>query len=182
MKIVFVLFVSALFVAGCNSSAQDATAAREEIKLLEDSISVVSMKLELGEKIDISVKQRLINKLASYYQAFPEDDHAPEYLDKLHMVFVGEGDYKTAMQYADTLIKNYKNYINRAMVLESAANAYDMFIAPRDTSKVRYYNNLLLEENPKMNKEKREEILYRMKYLDLTIDEFIEFQINIESK
>lgn len=180
MKIIFLLSLPVLLLVGCNTSAQDAEQSRGDIKLLEDSISVASMKLELGEKIDDAMKQRLIDKLVNYYQSFPEDEYAPEYLDKLHMVAVGEQDYETAMKYADTLIKNYKGYINRAMVLESMANAYDMFILPRDTSKVRYYNDLLLKENPKMDKEKREEILYRMKYLDLTIDEFIEFQINTE--
>lgn len=182
MKTIFLLFISTLLLVGCNSSAQDAVQSREDIKLLEDSISVASMKLELGEKIDVAMKQRLIEKLINYYQTFPEDQYAPEYLDKLHMVAVGEQDYNTAMKYADTLINNYKDYINRAMVLESMANAYDMFIVPRDTSKVRYYNNLLLKENPKMDKAKREEILYRMKYLELTIDEFIEFQINTQAK
>lgn len=182
MKIIFTLFVSALLLVGCNSSAQDAVAVREEIKLLEDSISVVSLKLEFGQKVDVSTKQRLIDKLNSYYQSFPEDEYTPEYLDKLHMISVGEGDYKTAVRYADTLIKNYKDYVNRAMVLESMANAYDMFILPRDTSKVRYYNDLLIKENPKMAKEKKEEILFRMKHLELTIDEFIDFQINMQMK
>ena len=41
------------------------------------------------------------------------------------------------------------------MILESMANAYDMFIQPRDISKVQQYNNMLLKENPKMDKEKR---------------------------
>jgi len=182
MKLFFLVSIVALLLLGCNSTAQDAVQSREEIKSLEDSISVASLKLELGEKLDASMKQRLIDKLVYYYQTFPEDQYAPEYLDKLHMIAVGERDYKTAMNYADTLINNYKDYVNRAMVLESMANAYDMFILPRDTSKVRYYNNLLLKENPKMNKEKREEILYRMKYLDLTIEEFIEFQMNTQTK
>ena len=63
------------------------------------------------------------------------------------------------------------------MILESMANAYDMFIQPRDISKVKQYNNMLLKENPKMDKEKREEIEFRMKHIDLTIDQLIDLQI-----
>lgn len=182
MKAILLLFISGILFVGCNSSAQDAVTYRESIKSLEDSLSVASLKLQPGEKMDVQMKQRLINKLVYYYQNFPEDKYAPEYLDKLHMIAVGERDYETAMKYADTLINNYKDYINRSMVLESMANAYDMFILPRDTSKVRYYNDLLLKENPDMDKDKREEIQYRMKHLDLTIDEFIDFQINSQTK
>src|SRR5690606_13335218 len=102
-------------IVGCNSSAQDAVQCREDIKSLEDSLSVASLKLQPGEKLDVQMKQRLIDKLTHYYQSFPKDKYAPEYLDKLHMIAVGERDYVTAMNYADTLINNYKDYINRAM-------------------------------------------------------------------
>lgn len=182
MKAILSLFISGILFVGCNSSAQDAVKCREDIKSLEDSLSVASLKLQPGEKLDVQMKERLINKLVHYYQSFPEDKYAPEYLDKLHMIAAGERDYVTAMKYADTLINNYKDYINRAMVLESMANAYDMFIVPRDTSKVRFYNDILLKENPEMDMDKRDEILYRMKHLDLTIDEFIDFQINSQMK
>lgn len=182
MKVILLLLITGVLIVGCNSSAQNAVECREDIISLEDSLSTASLKLQPGEKLDVQMKQRLINKLMFYYQTFPDDKYAPEYIDKLHMIAVGERDYETAMKYADTLINNYKDYINRAMVLESMANAYDMFIVPRDTSKVRYYNELLMKENPEMDKEKKQEILFRMKHLDLTIDEFIDFQINSQMK
>lgn len=178
MKLFASLYIVALIIVGCSSSAQDPVEARTGIKALEDSISKMSLKLELGEKIDTLMTNRLKSKLIHFYQSFPENEYAPEYLDKLHMLYVGERDYETAMSYADTLIKNYKDYINRPMILESMANAYDMFIQPRDVSKVRYYNDLLLKENPKMDKTKRAEIEFRMKHIDLSIDELIEMQMD----
>ena len=42
---------------------------------------------------------------------------------------------------------------------------------------MKLYNNMLLKENPKMDKEKREEIEFRMKHIDLTIDQLIDLQI-----
>jgi len=178
MKIAASFYIIALLFIGCSSSAQDPVQARTEITELEDSISTISMKLELGEKMDTSMINRLKGKLVAFYQTFPENEYAPEYLDKLHMLAIGERDYETGMRYADTLIKNYKGYINRPMIIESMANAYDMFIQPRDISKVKQYNNMLLKENPKMDKEKREEIEFRMKHIDLTIDQLIDLQMD----
>ncbi|MEJ6582536.1 MAG: hypothetical protein QNL61_09570 [Crocinitomicaceae bacterium] len=177
MKLIASLYIVALLFVGCSSSAQDPDAARTEIKVLEDSISNVSMKLQPGQKIDTAMMGRLKSKLVNYYQSFPENEYAPEYLDKLHMLSIGVGDYETGIGYAETLLNDYKVYINRPMILESMANAYDMFVQPRDTSKVRYYNTLLLKENPKMDKEKKEEIRFRLKHIDLTIDELIDLQV-----
>lgn len=182
MKFAASLYLVALLFVGCSTSAQDPVQAREEIENLEDSISKISMTLEMGEKMDESMLVRLKWKLVNFYQSFPENEYAPEYLDKLHMLAIGERDYENGMRYADTLINNYKDYINRPMILESMANAYDMFIQPRDIAKVEYYNTLLLKENPKMDKEKREEIEFRMKHIDLTIDELIDLQIEATEK
>lgn len=177
MKVLSSFYLIALLLVGCSSSAQDPVEARTEIIALEDSIAKASLKLELGEKMDTLMIHRLKKKLVDFYQSFPENEYSPEYLDKLHMLAIGERDYETGMRYADTLIKNYKDYINRPMILESMANAYDMFIHPRDISKVKQYNSLLLKENPKMDKEKREEIEFRMKHIDLTIDQLIDLQM-----
>ena len=46
---------------------------------------------------------------------------------------------------------------------------------PRDTSKVRYYNELLLKENPKMSKESKEGIEMKLKHLDLNFEEYLDF-------
>ena len=75
-------------------------------------------------------------------------------------------------------VMKYPNYINRALVLESQGSTYDIFLQPRDTSKVRYYYELLLKENPKMEKDKREGIKDRLIHIDMNFDEFINYKMN----
>ena len=59
------------------------------------------------------------------------------------------------------------------MVLESLAGAYDVFVIPRQKAKVQYYYEMLLKENPKMDAEQRKQIEKRLKYIDLTFDEYV---------
>jgi hypothetical protein len=44
--------------------------------------------------------------------------------------------------------------------------------------KVRYYYELLLKENPKLDKDKKEGIEMRLEHLDLNFDEYIDFITN----
>jgi hypothetical protein len=74
-------------------------------------------------------------------------------------------------------LEKFPKYVNRALVLESQGSAYDIFIQPRDTSKVRKYYTMLLEENPKMEKDKAEGIRDRLRHLDMNFDQFIEYKM-----
>ena len=56
--------------------------------------------------------------------------------------------------------------------------SYDIFMQPRDTAKVRKYYTMLLNENPKMEKDKAEGIRDRLNHLDMNFDQFIEFKMN----
>ncbi len=116
--------------------------------------------------------------MLDYYHNYPEDTYAAECLDKVHMKYSGLNIHPRAVEYADTLLLKYPDYVNRAMVLESQGSTYDVFIQPRDTAKVRYYYELLLKENPKLDKDKRAGIKDRLKHLDMTFDEFIEYKMN----
>ena len=82
--------------------------------------------------------------------------------------------YPLSINYGDTLLNQYPDYINRAMIVESMAVTYDIFISPRDKEKVRFYNELLLKENPNLPKDKRKEIEFKLENLDLTLEEMIE--------
>lgn len=150
---------------------------RESISSFEDSIRKLSNNLQPGERIPSVLNQELIELLVSYYHKYPDDVHAPEYLDKVHLMYSAMKNYSLSAKYADTILLKYKNYINRNFILESQASAYDIFIKPRDTAKVRYYNELLLEENKDLPKEKIEEIKFRLRNLHLSIDEIISTQI-----
>lgn len=180
--IFFVLFL-ALTIVSCseNKSKNDKPtkeSLKARIKEMEDSIRGLQANLSEIKQIPNLTHFELINRLLDYYHNYPEDPFAAECLDKVHMKYSGLNIPERAAQYADTLLLEYPKYPNRAMVLESQGSNFDVFIQPRDTAKVRYYYNLLLKENPKMDKEKRSGIEDRLKHLDMNFDEFIEYKIS----
>ncbi|MGB0915794.1 MAG: hypothetical protein ACPGVI_06960 [Crocinitomicaceae bacterium] len=174
MKSLVLFALSILLFAACSDEKAEML---KKIKETEDSIFEKSQNLGPGEVISSEDDQALINVLLDFYRAFPEDEHAPECLDKVHMKYSGMTDFKNAAMYGDTLLTNYKDYVNRAMILESLANIYDMNVSPRDTTKVRMYNEMLLSENPDMPKEKAEDIRYRLDNIELSIVELIQKRI-----
>jgi hypothetical protein len=124
-----------------------------------------------------SMRLELIDALLDYYRTFPEDKYSPECLDKVHFVYTAMRKFASAARYGDTLLINYPNYVNREMVIESQYNTYDMFIEPRNVEKVEYYLNMWLSEYPNMDKDKKEEIEYRLKYVDLTIEQIMDMRM-----
>jgi len=184
MKVVTLVLLSLLIVS-CNSDKEtddkqlndSIESLKEEIKLNEDNIGALSESGASIKQIDSS-RNVLIESLINFYRTNPTDDFAPVCLDRIHFSYSAERKYGLAAMYGDTLLLKYPDYINRPMVLESQANAYDMLIIPRDTSKVRYYNELLMNENPDLPKEKVSDILFRLDNLDLTIEEIMMMQLD----
>lgn len=181
MRILFfsgVLFFSLLIsCTGSNSSKNDTEIEnlKEIIVQKEDSLSQLQKE---NKPIPRDKHFELIQSLNDFYLAFPKDKYAPVCLDKIQMSYSGLGVYHRAIEYADILIKKYPKYINRPMILESQASNYDIFQQPRDTVKVKYYYELLLKENPNLDKDKKEGIEMRLQHLNLTFDEYIDFIAN----
>ena len=146
-------------------------ALKTKITEMEDSISALQKKS--SEPIPNLTSIELINRLTAYYTAFPKDEYAADCLFKLHMKFSELNAHEKALEYGDTLLLNFPNYINNKIILESLVNTYDFLIEPRDTSKIRYYYSLLLKEK-KLPKETREDIENRLKHLDLDFFAYIE--------
>lgn len=144
----------------------------QEVKLFEDSIK--KRLVPEGNKTVLSYS----DKCLAVYRNYPKSKEAPAYLDKAHIILSGSGYHSLAVLYADTLIRKYPMYDNRAMVLQSLASAYDMFIIPRKKELVIKYYKLLLKENPKMSKEERENIEFRLEHIDKTFDQLIEMQLS----
>lgn len=171
-----------IYSCGSNKTKEGEKPTKEElvsnIKVMEDSLRGLQANIKSTKQIPNLTHFELINRLLDYYHNYPEETYAAECLDKVHMKYSGMGIHVKAVEYADTLLTKYPEYVNRAMVLESQGSTYDIFIQPRDTGKVRYYYELLLKENPKMDKDKREGIKDRLKHLDLTFDEFIDYKMN----
>lgn len=185
MKLKKYLFISvfAIVAVACSTSSKDEkdkpskTELKAKIKEMEDSLVQLQADLSSIKQIPNLTHFELINRLLDYYHNYPEDPISAEYLDKVHMKYSGLNIYEQAVKYADTLLMNYPDYKNRALVLESQGSSYDVFPEIRDTSKVRYYYTLLIKENPKMNREKIKGIKERLKHLNLTFDQYIEFKM-----
>lgn len=140
--------------------------SRESISRMENEIANLPSATveELGEVN--KDKKSLMDSLQEYYNKYPNDTLAPQYLDKIHMLYSGMGKYQKATEYADKILMEYPNYVNRDMIIESQIMSYDVFITPRNPEKVKYYIEMLLRENPDMNKEKRSDYEERLKNVD----------------
>jgi hypothetical protein len=147
------------------------TAFAQELKTFEDSLKKVSNSgtLEYSQETAVVYAEKCL----SIAHRFPKSKDAPKYMDKAHIIFASAGMNQRSVIIADTLIMRYPLYKNRAMVLESLAGSYDVFVIPRQKDKVKYYYELLLKENPKMDPEQRKQIEKRLKFIDLTFDQFI---------
>lgn len=173
MKYIFsIALITFLFACGSNTDQLSVETLKEKITQKEDSLKMLQ---ENGQPIPQTKHYELIESLLQFYYTHPKDPYAPVCLDKVQMVYSGLGVYFKAVQYADTLIINYPKYINRPLVLESQASNYDYFFEPRDTNKIKYYNELLLKENPTMDKEKRAGIEMKLQHLALGMEEYLDF-------
>lgn len=164
-----------IFAVSCSAD-RSSSGLKEVIKSKEEALKNLPSSdndLEKREKMRLE----LVDALIDYYQTYPSDDYAPECLDKVHFVYTAMREFAIAAKFGDTLLMNYPDYINREMVIESQYNTYDMFVEPRDKEKVRYYLEMWLKEYPKMDKEKKEEIEYRLKYIDLTIEQIMDMKM-----
>lgn len=183
MRITYIIAVL-LLVWGCASnekkpvqesadgkSTPDLEQSVKAIKAYEDSLKSVSAsgELEYSQQGAVTYAEKCLD----IYHRFPKSAEAPRYLDKAHIIFASVGLHQRSVVLADSLITMYPTYKNRAMVLESLAGAYDVFVIPRQKDKVKHYYELLLKENPKMDPEQRKQIENRLKYVDLTFDEYI---------
>ncbi len=147
------------------------TAAVREVKTFEDSLkkSSATGTLEYNQETAVVYAEKCL----AVAHRFPKSKDAPKYMDKAHIIFASANLHQRSVIVADSLILMYPMYKNRAMVLESLAGAYDVFVIPRQKDKVKMYYEMLLKENPKMDAEQRKQIEERLKYVDLTFDEYV---------
>ena len=182
------LFAFLLLLASCKnqtaskktvSSKKNSPLSRNElvssIKQMEDSIMSLTNSPKPSAKILSLSNVELINRLFSFYQAFPKDPYSAECLFKIHEKYSELQAHKKALDYGDTLLVNFPNFPNRDFLLESMCAIYDVEIVPRDTTSLRKYNTLLLKE-AKVTPEKRKEIQMRLKYIGMNFFEYTEFK------
>lgn len=123
------------------------------------------------------ISERYIAGLLLYAENYPKAEKTAECLDKAHMMLTGIGKNEEAAKWGEKIITDFPDYVNRPMVLESVASAYDISIQPRDSVKVRRYYELLLNENPAMEAEKKDGIQRRLLMNHLPFDRYLELMI-----
>ncbi len=172
MRLILIAFVGLCLVScGGGKNKQTKEELIEAFEQYEDSI-----KSDASQIVDTKKGVEYAEKCLEIAHSFPNDKEAPKYMDKAHMIFSGLALHARSAQLADSIIAVYPLYENRAMVLQSAATTYDMFLLPRKKDKVKKYYEMLLKENPKMPAEQRKDIEYRLAHIDLTFEEMIELQ------
>ena len=167
-------FICILILAACQDSPEKQskkTELRNRITSYEDSLATLQKDPKKAAQITSLAQIELINRLKAYSQAFPKDTFSADCLFKTHMIYEQLRAPIEARAYADTLLERFPNYKNRSLLLESLASSYDMNM-PRDTTKVRYYFNLLLQE-PTTTKEQKMDIKKRLAQLALTFEQYI---------
>lgn len=168
--------VGFLLVASCSGESTkegekiSLKSMQTKLKQFEDSLQV---KRGVNDQ-DLAV--RYAEKCLAIAEAYPKDETAPKYIDKAHVIFASVGLHQRSVIIADSLVRKYPAYKNKLMVLESLASSYDLFIHPRQKDQVKKYYQMMLTEFPDMPKEQKETIERRLKYIDLTFEEYISMQ------
>lgn len=171
-----VILILVTILASCGDSSSEVASgwtdaqksSVENIKALEKA----ALELPMNSAVDVEnlkkAKVQLVDSLLSYYRSYPKDTLAPAYLDKVHMLYSGMGEYRTAATYADMILNQYPKYVNRQMVIESQIVNYDIFITPRNSEKVKQYIELILNEKG-LSDEARKEYESRLQNIDKSV-------------
>jgi len=162
---------------GGNSNEKDKAVPKLSKSELKASLTQMEDSLRMMQKNGVKIESlhqiEYINRHLDYYRAYPEDKYSPVCLDKVQWMFLNLQAPQYSIDYSDTILEMYPKYKNRAGVLESQGATYDAIVEPRDSAMVRKYYTMLLDENPSMDKEKREGIRKRLKNNHLSFDEWI---------
>ncbi len=175
--VIYLVVGLSLYSCGGNSNKKDKEVPKLSKSELKASLAKIEDSLRMmqknGEKIESLHQIEYINRHLDYYRAYPEDKYSPVCLDKVQWMYLILQAPQYSIDYSDTILEMYPKYKNRAGVLESQGATYDAIVEPRDSAMVRKYYTMLLDENPSMNKEKRDGIRKRLKNNHLTFDEWI---------
>lgn len=171
MKQLVVFAAIVLLISACGGKKNELS-YDQRIAQYEDSIEQWGGGLGSQEEIN-GFAERYINLLLETYNEESSNPNNATYLDRVHMWYASIGKPNESVKWGETLLKKFPNYSNRAMVIESMAAMYDGDITPRDSNKVRSYYTQLLTEFPKLNPEKRKDIEKRLKYNNLSLEEYI---------
>lgn len=190
----FCLFVLLMLFSSCKNGTSEkedalknrgAGVSRNElkasIKQMEDSITGLLQDKNRKKLIPSLTYIELINRFKSYYQRFPNDPYSSQCLFNIHIQYSTLNANDPAIAYGDTLLSKFPNFPNSDLLLESMATTYDIYIVPRDTTKVRKYYTLLLNLKG-ITSQKRAETKERLQHIELGLFDYITYQTKHQSK
>lgn len=180
MKTVFYsALISFILVSSCTTSTTDDAKkdAIESTVEMKNKLRVFEDSLKNLTNYDPAVNIKYAEKCVEIYKADFKNKDAVKYLDKAHIIYSNSGNYLKAAELGDEIIKDYPDYANRLMVLQSLATIYDINLKPRDINKVKYYYELILT-CPGVSKEEKENTQFRLNHLDKTFEELIQLRNN----
>ena len=188
MNKIYFLLVSSIVFASCQgnktSEKKEITpeSIKSEIKILDDSLSYFYQQIKENKISDIHPNHIIatVQKYLEFYHKFPKDPYAPVCLDKVQQLYTQQKQYYLVLNFCDTLLIKYPSYKENAMILLNAGSIADGIL--QDKKKVEKYYGKLLKDYPKLDKETREMIAFRLKHIDLTFDQMIEMQAKNLSK
>lgn len=176
MKKTGLFLVVILLLAACGGKKNEVS-VHTRIEQYEDSIRQSGGGSGKTDRVN-AFADRYIDVLLEAYEESPKHPKTPEYLDRIHMWYAVKGETANSLKWAAILLEKYPGYENREMLLESVAEMYDAHVTPRDSVKVREYYMQLLKEYPDMDKDKKEAIEQRLKFNNLSFEEYLMKQVN----
>jgi len=154
---------------GTNQSVLN---SRNQISTLEQELGELSVNRASVREME-QIRSQLNDSLLAFYRNHPNDDYAPQSLEKLHMSCLIQKDFNSAITYGDTLVEQFPEHTNRMIILESLSNIYDMDVRPRNKEKIKHYLETILEDYPEIPDEKKADIRYRLDNIDLSIEDIM---------
>jgi tetratricopeptide (TPR) repeat protein len=186
-KFIFFTLLTLVLIA-CNSKEEKQVAEKptkevlkSKIDEMDDSLQVLYQEImkDPTKKIPSLAIYNTINKYKDFYENYPKDPFAPVCLDKIQQLYLQEKVYVKSLEFTDILLKEYPAYKDKALVLLNAGSTCEIL---NDRKKMKKYYTQLLEEYPKIDKDTKEMVEFRLKHIDLTFDQLIELQSKELSK
>lgn len=171
IRLFVTLSVLSLFLVSCSDDdARSKKEIKADIEKVEKKVNDLTKFGKVTPELESAAKD-LDGYLLEYYHAYPEDKYSANCLSKVHMLASGLGDVKKSVAYADTLLELYPDFVDRAQIIESQIQAYEMMIEPRQVDKIKGYLKLWLKENKKAPKDKIEDMEYHLKYVGMSLED-----------
>lgn len=177
--VLFFVMATVFVMASCQENKK--ATLRTSIHSIDDSLRVM-VKKEMNSanyQMDKSMYKKAIDANIKFYSSYPTDKYADTALHKVAALYRQLGESDNATKWRDTLLEKFPNTYRKEGLLELQMNYYDL--NHYNPTKIKYYIGKLLAMDH-LSKEKREQFEFRLKHIDLTFDQLIQLQTQMDKK